>query len=306
MRIVMSQYVHGGFLSMKIKLLTVLAVIVLGVSGAARGESISLDQVQGTLWNTDTMLAGNTYTFDIRFQSPNSNHLGITNGWSVYASSGSPEWDTTIIDTTGNLGGAQFDLIWTTQLFSITGSGADTVGMAGSVMFNTIGMPQGFDDIVANITIGPLVIPDNVDHEICLDSAYYPPSGVWKWAGPDVIPEWDGPHCWAVYDTASAVNTRAADGLPTEWMMSQNYPNPFNPVTQIAFDVPSRAHVTLNVFNVLGQQVATLVDQELARGSYTADWDGTSSSGGEVASGVYFYRLETDNYIDTKKMVLMK
>ena len=94
--------------------------------------------------------------------------------------------------------------------------------------------------------------------------------------------------------------------LPSTFALDQNYPNPFNPTTEISFDLPVRSQVMLTVYNVLGQQVTTLVNKPLAAGSYVADWDGRSSSGTTVASGIYFYRLHTEQFTQTKKMVLLK
>jgi len=96
------------------------------------------------------------------------------------------------------------------------------------------------------------------------------------------------------------------DNLPSTFALDQNYPNPFNPTTQIAFDLPTKSHVTLTVYNVLGQRVVTLVDEKLAAGKYVADWNGRSSGGTEVASGIYFYRIHTERFVQTKKMVLLK
>ena len=96
------------------------------------------------------------------------------------------------------------------------------------------------------------------------------------------------------------------DNLPTEFNLAQNYPNPFNPTTEISLDLPVAGHVSLMVFNVLGQQVRTLVDNEMPAGSHLVSWDGTSSSGNAVSSGVYFYRLETGSFVETKKMMLLK
>jgi len=97
-----------------------------------------------------------------------------------------------------------------------------------------------------------------------------------------------------------------SENLPTSYALSQNYPNPFNPSTKIMFDIPTRSHVTLTVYNVLGQKVTTLVDKEMPPGSYVADWNSTSDNGKEVTSGVYFYKLEADDFIQTKKMLLLK
>ncbi|HWR81715.1 MAG TPA: T9SS type A sorting domain-containing protein, partial [Candidatus Deferrimicrobium sp.] len=94
--------------------------------------------------------------------------------------------------------------------------------------------------------------------------------------------------------------------LPTDYALHQNYPNPFNPSTEISFDVPAASHVTLSVYNVLGQSVTTLVDREMAAGRYSASWDGTSDSGVKTASGIYFYKLIAGDFTETKKMVMLK
>jgi hypothetical protein len=94
--------------------------------------------------------------------------------------------------------------------------------------------------------------------------------------------------------------------LPVSFSLSQNYPNPFNPSTVIEFTVPSRGHIELSVYNLLGQRVATLVDEPMNPGVYRAVWYGTDQAGRRVASGIYFYRLKADQFLKTKKMVLLK
>jgi len=89
--------------------------------------------------------------------------------------------------------------------------------------------------------------------------------------------------------------------LPLTYELEQNYPNPFNPQTRISFSVGARSHVMLEVFNVLGRHVNTLVDEELRPGKYEAIFDGSN-----LASGAYFYRLRLGNEQTTKKMVLLK
>ena len=88
---------------------------------------------------------------------------------------------------------------------------------------------------------------------------------------------------------------------PKEFHLNQNYPNPFNPSTTIQFDLPKTGQVTLKVFNVLGEELATLVSNRLPAGSYSYEWDASS-----LASGVYLYRLQAGNYVKTRKMVMMK
>ena len=80
-----------------------------------------------------------------------------------------------------------------------------------------------------------------------------------------------------------------------------NYPNPFNPTTEISFNLPQTAYVTLYIYNVTGQKVAVLVDRQMGAGRHTAQWDA-----GSFSSGVYFYRLTADSFTETRKMVLLK
>lgn len=94
--------------------------------------------------------------------------------------------------------------------------------------------------------------------------------------------------------------------LPREHVLKQNYPNPFNPVTRISFTLPKTTHATLSVHNSLGQRVAVLTDNMRSAGNHTVIWNGLNDDGKPVASGVYFYRLKTDEFVETRKMVLMK
>ena len=101
--------------------------------------------------------------------------------------------------------------------------------------------------------------------------------------------------------TVSVPPTKDGPGLPSHHALSQNYPNPFNPTTTIRYAVPARSHVTLAVFNALGQKVAELVNAEKQAGSY----DVTFNASG-LASGVYFYRIQTGSFVQTKKLLLLK
>lgn len=102
-----------------------------------------------------------------------------------------------------------------------------------------------------------------------------------------------------------------APSIPVAFELDQNYPNPFNPSTTIRFSLPSQAAAgslptTLRIYNVMGQLVRTLVDEPMTEGAHHVIWDGKDDSGDLVASGVYFYKLRSGNYENTKKMVLMK
>jgi len=90
------------------------------------------------------------------------------------------------------------------------------------------------------------------------------------------------------------------------YALDQNYPNPFNAATTIAYSLSVRSRVKIVVYNLLGQQVQTLIDEEKPSGQFTAHWNGKDYAGSYAASGVYFYRLTAGNYVATKKMVLLK
>ena len=94
-------------------------------------------------------------------------------------------------------------------------------------------------------------------------------------------------------------------GLPAGFVLGANYPNPFNPATVIPYQLAAPAHVRLEIFNTLGQRVATLVDGEQAAGSYTATWTATDGAGQAVAAGVYLYRLTAGGAAATGRMVLV-
>ncbi len=120
-------------------------------------------------------------------------------------------------------------------------------------------------------------------------------------------------HATNIYDAAANVVTQACESgpvaktepasnaMPDNFGLSQNYPNPFNPSTEIAFSLPTAGHVTLEVYNIIGQQVEVLANGEYAAGQHVVTWDASGQS-----SGIYFYRLTTGDFANTKKMMLLK
>ena len=102
-----------------------------------------------------------------------------------------------------------------------------------------------------------------------------------------------------------AFPTTKSTALPTDFALGQNYPNPFNPSTVIPYQLPTSAHVRLEVFNLLGQRLATLVDAEQAAGIHTAQWDATDAAGRAVGAGVYIYRLSSGGMTESRRMVLV-
>jgi len=91
------------------------------------------------------------------------------------------------------------------------------------------------------------------------------------------------------------------DEIPTEFLLSQNYPNPFNSSSVIKYSIPTSSQVTLKIFNTLGEEIETLVDEAKAVGTYEVNWDAAN-----LPSGVYFYRIQIGSFTQTRKMILLK
>ena len=104
-------------------------------------------------------------------------------------------------------------------------------------------------------------------------------------------------------------SSKAEAKVPFEYSLTQNYPNPFNPATSIQYSVASDQspnHTILKIYNILGQEVRTLVDGGKEPGYYTVTWDGRDERGDDVSSGIYFYRLKAGEFVATKKMMMLK
>ena len=104
-----------------------------------------------------------------------------------------------------------------------------------------------------------------------------------------------------VYFIYQSANYVKVDFIINNYSLRQNYPNPFNPATTITYQIPERSFVTLKVYDILGNEVATLVNEEKPAGSYEVEWNALS-----LPSGIYFYQLRANNFIESKKMILLK
>ncbi|MGE5806314.1 MAG: T9SS type A sorting domain-containing protein [Ignavibacteria bacterium] len=105
-----------------------------------------------------------------------------------------------------------------------------------------------------------------------------------------------------IWGASHLVNVEKEEHLsPSEFIIDQNYPNPFNPVTTIKYSIPNRSKVTIKVFDLLGREIATLVDEEKSAGNYKVEFNGVG-----LPSGIYFYRMETEKFSETKKLILLK
>ncbi len=124
--------------------------------------------------------------------------------------------------------------------------------------------------------------------------------------GPAESPQAAGPDVAAKGAEQDMLTFETAQELPENFDLKANYPNPFNPTTTIAFDLPEATDVRLEVYDMMGRRVATLVNGNMSAGRYEAVWNARADNGAAVASGVYIYRLRAGSFESVKQMVLMK
>jgi len=186
--------------------------------------SISLDHVEG-LSSEGTIVPGVPTTFYIRMNN-NSGYdiVGSTNGFRVYSPTGA-DWDTTSAAFTGTVDNTIYDGGQFVNAFSCDASGSDTVGFGGFRMFKA-GIPNGFDEIVWTIQIGPVdALFDG--QQICLDTCFYYPINEWMWSTTAGMsyPTWDGPHCYTIVNPVDADSDGVYDAV-------DNCPNTYNPLQE--------------------------------------------------------------------------
>jgi len=234
---------------------------------------------------------------------------------------------------------AKFDGATTWTVYGSSNSGLPnnwvysiTIDGSGNKWIGTSGGLAKFDGTTWTVyTTSNSGLPDNYVHSIAIDG-----SGN-KWIGTGGgLAKFDGT-TWTVYTTSNSglpyngILSIAIDGSGNKWIgtggglalykeggavsvketpsknipeafvLFQNYPNPFNPSTNITFNLPSKSFVSLKVFDLLGREVATLVNQEKPAGTYNITFDA-----GKLPSGVYFYRLQAGSFIETKKLILLR
>ena len=105
---------------------------------------------------------------------------------------------------------------------------------------------------------------------------------------------------------SNMLETIGINAIPDEYALGQNYPNPFNPVTKIDYGLPIASHVRLSVFDLLGREVATLVDRMEEPGYRSVSWDGMDQHGKGLGAGMYFYVIQARDFRQVRKMVLLK
>jgi len=202
---------------------------------------------------------------------------------------------------------------------STNGTVQGMVKLLGDWTGETITFDLDGDDYVINIlsngtnSVARLTVPHGGmgSHTVILEdpASCYPPVNFNCQVDAPPDPEWDA--LWAEYDVLEG---QALNVLPTETRiigqpvlgLAGNYPNPFNPSTTISYGLSEAGRVSLKVYNMLGQLVRTIVDEQQLEGNHEAVWDGRNEIGATVASGIYVYRMTAGNFVETKRMILMK
>lgn len=181
------------------------------------------------------------------------------------------------------------------------------VGIVGNVRLNTLGGDGIVARIVQNGTIiwGPYTITDTVGLNYNLAIYVNAQDSIYFIVNRNANNSYDqtdwNPTITYQYLTPKAL-TRIKDiQVPQRFFLSQNYPNPFNPSTEIKYSIPQSSVVVLKIYNMLGQEVATLVNQEQKSGNYIVDFNASN-----LASGVYMFRIQAEGFTLTKKMILLK
>jgi len=194
-------------------------------------------------------------------------------------------------------------LIYDTTLVNTTNDSTFYVCNTGLLDFTVENITT--PDPVFTVSGFPFLVPANSNQSVQLT---FSPLQAGEYSG-NLIVVTDQPDTRSIWLQAVAVpftGLEKSDLLPQEYSLSQNYPNPFNPVTVIHFELPRASEIQLEIFNLLGQRIHTLVEGKKSAGRYDVTWDGKNEQGIPLSSGIYIYRLTAGEYQRTMKMVLLK
>lgn len=292
---------------MKLKSFVVLAALIFAVSSVSAQDGGAPDSLK--LVPIDTLQTGlSTQTFEVVCSAfvDNAQLTTLQFGWDWITNSATLTMDSASPSSA-------FDAMEIGPFFFLdnvlqTTNDSQLAIASGTSLFNNFPTSASWQYVctyymtMTNWTNASSLIIDTAENVDIPSTDYlFLPLG-----GNDYDPIWGGP----INISGTAVDESITDILPSSFQLEQNYPNPFNPSTSIWFDLPTRAKVTLTVFNLLGQEVSTLVDEDLPAGRHLSIWDGHADNGASVASGIYFYKLiaNTDDkeFVETKKMMLLK
>ncbi|UCC43721.1 MAG: hypothetical protein JSU65_11430, partial [Candidatus Zixiibacteriota bacterium] len=209
----------------RVTLFAILALAILAGSATSQVHLVSFESITNV--QDDTLLvAGNTHVISLRVTNTDTSLYNTANGFRIFSDDGAT-WTT----MSGAWLNSFDDLFIRTYInpFGVDGAGSDTIGFAGVSFGPPEGLPPGYDALAYEITIGPTFKADHMK-KICLDSSYYPPGGVWKWAPldatPQVYPDWSGQKCWTVFDPDAPTTVLMVEPQLLEFTAEEGGPNP--------------------------------------------------------------------------------
>jgi hypothetical protein len=222
----------------------------------------------------------------IRMTGNQTFHVGSANGYAPLSISTSDTGDFTVKSVSGkhpNTSGNTLGMHW----FLTAGSG---ISKADSIVFKYL--DADITGLESGYVLGKM-----------LTNWTYPSARIDTGANMVIVKNLTSFSSWAFGEPGSFVPTAVNNEriLPNQYTLDQNFPNPFNPTTKIGFSLPVSGHVELKVFDLLGREVAVLVNEEYQSGSYAVDWNGAN-----VPTGIYFYSIRMKNYSMVKKMILLR
>jgi hypothetical protein len=211
-------------------------------------------------------------------------YLGLPTGLAIVSS------DSLLFDTT-QVGGMKSESLW------VVNQGFDSIGVSDILLTNAV-FSASVTDFVLGVGDSQEVVVSFSPTQLGLEIGML--RMLTDGAGQDTV------DVYLEGEGVYVVGIVGEESLPRRFAIAQNYPNPFNPVTEIRYELPRASEVSLNVYNLLGQKVRTLVSGYQSAGRYHVEWQGDNAAGIPVSSGVYIYRFEAGDYQRTLKMILMK
>ena len=206
------------------------------------------------------------------------------------------------LDYNGALRGVQFDLVYNSNMVSL-GSPSLTV-LQDNVVITYNNVEEGVMKVIVVDTDGGVVESNSQQSLVKIPYSFKGDvldiSGV---TAADVIVS--GPK-GKIADVSNGIISANVKLVPGVFALHQNYPNPFNPKTEIRFDIPEASAIEISIYNLMGQKVKTLANEEMTPGYHTMQWDGTNDRGSMVSTGMYFYTLHTNKYHAMRKMLFLK
>jgi hypothetical protein len=187
------------------------------------------------------------------------------------------------------------------KIYQFTGVAEDVINI------QMIAISGGIDPYIRLYRPDGRLLDANADGSYAiLPGVVLPDSGVYTIIASDEKGDEPGEYFLILNDVITDVDNESPAGLPLPFALHQNHPNPFNPQTTIEFNLPRSSEVSIEVYNVVGENIITLVSGRIPAGSHSVIWDSRDDNGEEVPSGIYFYRLRTDEFSQTRKMLLLR